>query len=474
MTWPPRRRAMCSRITATRATCAGSRSPATSLRRSARSRRSPAARSPRRCSGARRPAPPRRARARRCGWRRSPRRPTRISTSRSRWACGARTANCARNSTSFWCAARPTSTGSSRRIRFLVRRESSREAPGRFRARVAAAARGVRARGAPLRCAGEQPDADRNSRSPFDEPARARAERQGALRAESRQPVRRDRLRGEPGQAPLPLVQLQRLPLDGRRRHRPRADGRQVEVRRRSGEHLPVDHAGPSRRPAFVRRPHPRRPGVADRRLRAGDERPAAQGRRAQPRRHALPPQSVERAAERVAEAMTPMMSLFLRCLLAVAHNNVLMSVTNFAFAATPIDTVHDALHAMGPQAKHFADLWNVFLAACTVVFIVIVVAVWLAIRRAPRALDTTPPDLSTVNRLEPGPKRHVTVAEAISGLALVALIVASVFTARALARLDLGNAVHIEVTGHQWWWTARYLDGVDTHSIFATANEIH
>ena len=171
---------------------------------------------------------------------------------------------------------------------------------------------------------------------------------------------------------------------------------------------------------------------------------------------------------------MTPMMSLFLRCLLAIALVFVLMSVTNFAFAATPIDTVHDALHAMGPQAKHFADLWNVFLAACTVVFIVIVVAVWLAIRRAPRALDTTPPDLSTVNRLEPGPKRHVTVAVAISGLALVALIVASVFTDRALARLDLGNAVHIEVTGHQWWWTARYLDGEDTHAIFATANEIH
>jgi cytochrome c oxidase subunit 2 len=97
-----------------------------------------------------------------------------------------------------------------------------------------------------------------------------------------------------------------------------------------------------------------------------------------------------------------------------------------------------------------------------------------LSLRRAPRALETTQPDLSMINRVEPGPKRGVTQAVLLSTLGLLILIAASFFTDRAIARLPLKDAVHIEVTGHQWWWTARYLDGDDTHAIFSTANEIH
>jgi cytochrome c oxidase subunit 2 len=171
---------------------------------------------------------------------------------------------------------------------------------------------------------------------------------------------------------------------------------------------------------------------------------------------------------------MTPVMTLFLRLLLAIALFIVLWSVADFAMAATPVDTVHNALEAFGPQGAHFVDLWRVFLAACTFVFVAILVALFLALRRAPRADDLTPPDLSTVNRPEPAPKRNVTRAVVASSLALVALIVASVFTDRAMARLSLANAVHVEVTGHQWWWTLRYIDGPNPSDIFTTANEMH
>jgi cytochrome c oxidase subunit 2 len=171
---------------------------------------------------------------------------------------------------------------------------------------------------------------------------------------------------------------------------------------------------------------------------------------------------------------MTPMMSLFLRCLLAIALVIVLLTLSDFTMAATPVAAPHDALNAMGPQAAHWVDLWRVFLGVCTVVFLAVLLAVWMAWRRAPRADASTPPDLSTVNRLEPGPRRHVTRAVVISGIALLALIAASVFADRALARLPLGNAVHIELTGNQWWWSARYLDGPHVSDIFTTANEIH
>lgn len=171
---------------------------------------------------------------------------------------------------------------------------------------------------------------------------------------------------------------------------------------------------------------------------------------------------------------MTPMMSLFLRCLLALALVIVLLSLSDYTMAATPIDAAHSALDARGPQAAHWVDLWRLFLGATTVVFIAILIALATAIRRAPRADETSAPDLSTVNRAEPTPRRRVTQAVALSTIALVALIVASFFTDRALARLPLANAVHIELTGHQWWWTARYLDGSNPHDIFVTANEVH
>jgi cytochrome c oxidase subunit 2 len=55
----------------------------------------------------------------------------------------------------------------------------------------------------------------------------------------------------------------------------------------------------------------------------------------------------------------------------------------------------------------------------------------------------------------------------------LLVLLAASVFTDRALAQLPLANALHIELTGYQWWWEARY-DDVDPSRIFTTANELH
>jgi cytochrome c oxidase subunit 2 len=57
--------------------------------------------------------------------------------------------------------------------------------------------------------------------------------------------------------------------------------------------------------------------------------------------------------------------------------------------------------------------------------------------------------------------------------LLLLFLIVASVFTDRALAQLSLKDAVRIEITANQWWWTARY-DDDDPSRTFTTANELH
>lgn len=143
------------------------------------------------------------------------------------------------------------------------------------------------------------------------------------------------------------------------------------------------------------------------------------------------------------------------------------------ALAGTPLpQAAHDALHAMGPQAAHIVDLWRIFLVTCTLVFVAILAVLGYALWRRPRAGAGTPPDLSKLNRPEPKPRRAVAASIALSALLLVALVVASFFTDRALARLALGDAVNIEVTGNQWWWAVRYLDGGPADT-FETANEI-
>ncbi|MDB5943058.1 MAG: cytochrome c oxidase, subunit [Ramlibacter sp.] len=137
------------------------------------------------------------------------------------------------------------------------------------------------------------------------------------------------------------------------------------------------------------------------------------------------------------------------------------------------MNALHDVFDAAGVQAAQILGLWHVFVWTCTAVFTAILLVLIVALWRAPRSSGETPPDLASVDAPEPGPRRSVTTAAIASALGLVALVVASVFTDRALARMSLVDAVNIEVTAHQWWWTARYLNGPVSDS-FVTANEIH
>ena len=98
---------------------------------------------------------------------------------------------------------------------------------------------------------------------------------------------------------------------------------------------------------------------------------------------------------------------------------------------------LHDALHAFGPQAAHVVDLWRIFLFVCTGVFALVMAALVYALWRAPRIRAQEPPDLSTVNVPEPGPRRSVATAVTAVVLLLLVLIAASVFTDRALARIS-------------------------------------
>jgi cytochrome c oxidase subunit 2 len=134
---------------------------------------------------------------------------------------------------------------------------------------------------------------------------------------------------------------------------------------------------------------------------------------------------------------------------------------------------LHDIFNTAGPQAAHIADLWWLTVAICAVVFVAVMGALVIALRRAPRADPSTPPDLASLNAPEPRVRRSVISAVALSIVLLIVLMVASFTTDRALAKLALQDALHIEVTANQWWWAAHY-DDADPSRTFDTANELH
>jgi cytochrome c oxidase subunit 2 len=115
-----------------------------------------------------------------------------------------------------------------------------------------------------------------------------------------------------------------------------------------------------------------------------------------------------------------------------------------------------------GPQAAHIFDLWRVTLATCLIVFVAVLAAFAYALWRGHKGGA-------------PGRGAHLAVVSAVvlSTAGLLFLIVASLATDRALAGLSEENALRIEVTGHQWWWEARYQDEQPARR-FTVANELH
>lgn len=128
-------------------------------------------------------------------------------------------------------------------------------------------------------------------------------------------------------------------------------------------------------------------------------------------------------------------------------------------------------LDAAGPQAARLAALWWLMFWVCAVVLVLVLAALVLGVRRGRRRAreDTPMPNPPAAV----GAGSIVATATGITVITLVGLLVASVLTGRALGAFTGPDPVTIEVTGHQWWWEARYADG-DPWRRFKTANELH
>jgi cytochrome c oxidase subunit 2 len=122
-------------------------------------------------------------------------------------------------------------------------------------------------------------------------------------------------------------------------------------------------------------------------------------------------------------------------------------------------------LQSAGPQAARIEGLWWVFLWILTAVYVVVMAFTVLACLRGRRTTATPPSE----RRLT----RSVAFATGATTVILLVLLVATVSTSRAMAVRDEANALHIKVTGNQWWWKVEYQHPSPDQQ-FETANEIH
>ena len=134
---------------------------------------------------------------------------------------------------------------------------------------------------------------------------------------------------------------------------------------------------------------------------------------------------------------------------------------------------IQNSINPAGPQAENLSDLWWLFFIVCSIVFVLVMIALLLALRKRTPESDTMP-ILEPPEDQERRKRTVVISAVTLTVIILFVFLIASFSAGRSMtAELANKSGLSIDVTGHQWWWEVRYQD-VDASNIFVTANEIH
>jgi cytochrome c oxidase subunit 2 len=143
---------------------------------------------------------------------------------------------------------------------------------------------------------------------------------------------------------------------------------------------------------------------------------------------------------------------------------------------------VQSAIDPTGHGADEISKLWWLFFYVCTAVFVLVIIAMLMAIYKGRRkrieasaavpSVDQVP--FEPLEESERRKKNVVTGAVGLTTAILFVFLVASFLTGRAVSPANVSpNALMIEVTGYQWWWRVRYVDS-NPSNVVVTANEIH
>jgi len=135
---------------------------------------------------------------------------------------------------------------------------------------------------------------------------------------------------------------------------------------------------------------------------------------------------------------------------------------------------IQNAINPAGPHAENLSRLWWLMFTVCSIVFVLVMIAVLLSVRKANAEAADRTPILEPSEESERRRRNIIISATSITVIVLFVFLIASYSSGRSLRLNDpTKNGLSIDLTGHQWWWEVRYND-VDASNIFTTANEIH
>ncbi len=130
---------------------------------------------------------------------------------------------------------------------------------------------------------------------------------------------------------------------------------------------------------------------------------------------------------------------------------------------------IQSVLNPQSPEADRLLHLFWIFTVVCTAIWLLVVVALALALLRRRRNVQVARED---------SPSRARRKTAIISTLVVMTAVILTYFTmvsfstTRGFTAQD-SHSLTIKVTGQQWWWQIEYQSSDPTQN-FTTANEIH
>jgi cytochrome c oxidase subunit 2 len=132
---------------------------------------------------------------------------------------------------------------------------------------------------------------------------------------------------------------------------------------------------------------------------------------------------------------------------------------------------VQTMLGGEGAEGANFIKLFTVFLAVCTLMYLIVTAALLIALWRRRRAVLTLD---DRKHHQTSGLVRPALIGwTALIAVGLAALTIASFFTDRSNAANGSNPQLNLTVTANQWWWDVEY-NSADASRTVRTANEIH
>jgi cytochrome c oxidase subunit 2 len=124
-------------------------------------------------------------------------------------------------------------------------------------------------------------------------------------------------------------------------------------------------------------------------------------------------------------------------------------------------------------DSSNFLTLFAVFMAVCTVMYLLVIGALLIGMWRSRADREQLTVESGRHHDTMPAFRTALIGWTALIFVGLTALTIASFFTDRSNASVAESPQLTLKITGKQWWWDVEYTSQ-DSSKMIRTANEIH